>query len=153
MAAARLHHRACQLDAQACGRLGEAYWYGRGVARNELHAVWAFRRSCDAGSMLDCERLARVYLRGDGVNRDRGYGRTLARLACAAGRPNACAMLARDDHEAAYRRSYQAQAMRRSGTEGARTGLQKGCALGLWTACKAGFQLQLQNPDFDRQQP
>jgi TPR repeat protein len=71
------------------------YRDGKGVTRDEVHAVALFRLACDRGSASGCYRLGRSYLSGNGVEKSTQTAAALFRTSCDARELNACVALGR----------------------------------------------------------
>jgi TPR repeat protein len=73
--------------------LAHAYWEGKGVAKDEAHAMALYEPACSAEEQSACYMLAVGYLQGRGLTRNEERGRAILRSACAAGHGGSCTYL------------------------------------------------------------
>jgi TPR repeat protein len=85
-AAADALERACDgHDAEAmksCNALARMYDSGRGVPRDDRHAVRLYHRACDGHLGVACFNLSLMYRRGEGVARNTAEADTLKARSC-----------------------------------------------------------------------
>ena len=82
---AQLRPMAEQGDVRAQNELGDRYYFGRGVARDDAEAVRWYRRAAAQGNALGRVNLGYMYERGRGVQRDQVEAVRLYRLAAEQG--------------------------------------------------------------------
>jgi TPR repeat protein len=81
-------------NAEACDDLGDKYFRGFGVARDESLAARLFERACELGNADGCDGLAYCYRSGRGVPKDDTRATSFYQKACDGGRENSCLVLA-----------------------------------------------------------
>ncbi len=83
--------RPCEAgDSAACGILGWALRYGKGLAKSREKAAAVFNRGCELGHGASCLFLSLQYRRGKGVTTNLTSSFELARRGCALGVGRAC---------------------------------------------------------------
>jgi hypothetical protein len=82
-------------DAWACGRLGWAYEYAKGVPKDLPRAARLYEQSCNRGHAWGCYALAYAALQGQGIPTDEARAAQLFRRACEAEHNESCGQLAR----------------------------------------------------------
>ena len=84
--AAYVHRRGCDTGSMdECAALGFMYAKGRGVAKDEVLALWLYQRACDGGSAKGCASLGVMYATGRGVTQDEARAVSLFDKACDGG--------------------------------------------------------------------
>jgi serine/threonine protein kinase len=77
--------------ADACNNLGEDYWEGFSVTRDDRRAVTLFSKACDAGNTEGCTHLGVMYVnRGTSPGQNYSRARALFTKACDAGNAEGC---------------------------------------------------------------
>ncbi len=82
--------RACDLDAQNCGTVGELYRLGLGTPADQAAATKQFKAGCDAGAPRWCTSYAQRAHEGLGMATDVALGVTVAAKACDDGDEEGC---------------------------------------------------------------
>ena len=81
----------CDLgDVSACGRVGSAYFLGKGTTKNLKLAKSYLEKSCKKESSLGCFMLGVMYDRGDGVKQNLSKAKELFGKACNLGLQEGC---------------------------------------------------------------
>lgn len=77
-------------DGSACGLLGGALRYGKGIAKDRAAAARVHTQGCKLGDATSCRRLSAQFARGKGVTADPSKALSLADRACNLGDGEAC---------------------------------------------------------------
>lgn len=67
---------------RSCNALARMFDVGRGVPRDDRHAVRLYRRACDGHLDVACYNLSLMYRRGEGVDRDVAEADALEQISC-----------------------------------------------------------------------
>jgi TPR repeat protein len=86
-----LHEKACSRGvAYSCSRLGVAYFYGAGVAKDTSRAARLFLSACESGDADGCNNLGAVLDMGTGIQRDQTKAAELFVWSCNGGDAQGC---------------------------------------------------------------
>ena len=87
--------RACDQGFVAgCGSIGDVYFQGKGVARDQSRAIAIWQDACDRGHATSCTNLAVMHHLGDGVPKDDARAGTYLARGCELGMARACQLAA-----------------------------------------------------------
>lgn len=90
-----VHTRACdQGFAAGCGSLGDDYFQGKGVQKDQSKGRAIWKDSCDRGHATSCSNLGVMSHLGDGVPKDDGEALRYLTRGCELGLANACRLAA-----------------------------------------------------------
>jgi len=89
--ASQFFEQACNAgNAEGCGRLGQMYGYGTGVAKNTGRSFTYYSRGCELGDVDACISVGAFYENGVAVGQDLPRAVAIYSKFCNAGSPVAC---------------------------------------------------------------
>lgn len=77
-------------SAAACFKVGDSYYFGRGVARDISAAVRYYSKACDGGEARGCYNAADMVEKGESVPKDKQKAKSLFKRGCDLGDPQSC---------------------------------------------------------------
>ena len=77
-------------EIKACDRLGTMYYFGYGIAQDQLKAKELYERVCDARIGEDCAKIAKMYDYGYTLKEDKSKALQFYKKACDNGFEPAC---------------------------------------------------------------
>jgi hypothetical protein len=77
-------------DMQGCQELGNIYFNGEGVAKDERRAADLYRKACDGNNFRSCAFLGAMYEKGEALRKDDQRAAELFQKACAGGDQSGC---------------------------------------------------------------
>ena len=77
-------------SASSCFKVGDSYYFGRGVARDISAAVRYYSKACDGGEARGCYNAADMVEKGEAVTRDKQKAKALFKRGCDLGDPQSC---------------------------------------------------------------
>jgi hypothetical protein len=90
-----IYTRACgQGFVAGCGGVGDTYFQGLDVPKDQSRASGIWRDACARGHAMSCSNLGVMYHGGDGVPADNAKAVEFMRRACELGNTNACRLVA-----------------------------------------------------------